>query len=113
MTLKLRTAACLDRMPSLFRGLNAVEIAVSTLLSSVAWLLPCGIVSAMLFDRFQAFTIFLMLLTVCTVITSFVTATIIRSLRRDRPFNWINRQIVSRVEWTEVDLIRPQSAWNR
>lgn len=112
MNTPAQPAAPLDSPPILYRGLNAVEIVQLLCAAAGLWLLPSIFVGAYLFDGFQALNASVIMLTLSTVLTMFMTATLIRQLRRGKPYNWINRQLVARLPWTNSTLVKHRAGWN-
>ena len=111
-TAPAQPAAPLDAPPSIYRGLDAIELLQLLCLSAGLWLIPSALAGAVLFDGFQALSAGLIALTLCTLSTMFILATIIRRLRRGKPYNWANRHWISQVPWSNPQLVRHRRGWN-
>ena len=113
MKTELQPAAPLDSPPVLYRGLDAVELAQLLCCAAAAWFLPSAVIGASLFDGFQAFSFFMIILALSTACTMFMTATAVRRLRRGRPYNWLNRILISRLPWSSTEqVVRHRAGWN-
>ena len=112
-TAPAQPAAALDAPPSLYRGLDFVELLQLLCLSASLWLIPSALAGAVLFDGFQALSASLIALTVLTVCTMFLTASMVRRLRRGRPYNWTNRKLISQFSRNySSNLVQHRAGWN-
>ena len=112
LNLSLSPAAPLDAEPALYRGLGVTALVRLMAVSAAAWLVPSALVATLVADGIAVLMVMLSMLVIATAITTFAAASAWRRLERNRPYNWINRSLISRIPSALAgDLVRHNDLW--